>query len=226
VFQLGLVDLGTSLHTDQLTRSRLAQMLPVRVARAIHRELTRGPFIYGLQWGDPDVWTPLQFIRDRFVVPFVNPDHIAVDIGCGGGRWTRYLLGFKTVYAVDYYEQLLSEFRKTFSRYKHVKPIKNSGTDFPGVAPQSVDYVFSFGCLGHINQTLIDGYLAHIKQILKRGGNVVIHYSDKNKVMAQDRGFSDNTPEQMRALVLSHGFTIIQEDTTTMWNGSIIHFTI
>jgi cyclopropane fatty-acyl-phospholipid synthase-like methyltransferase len=130
-----------------------------------------------------------------------------VDIGCGGGRWTRYLLGFKTVYAVDYYEQLLLEFRKTFNRYKHIRPIKNNGTDFPGVAPQSVDYVFSFGCFGHINQTLIDGYLAQIKEILKRGGNVVIHYSDKNKAMAQDPGFSDNTPEQMRALVLSHGFT-------------------
>jgi SAM-dependent methyltransferase len=223
---LALVDLDTSLHTNQLARSRLARMLPVRVARAIYRELTRGPFIYGLQWGDPDVWTPLQFIRDRFVIPFVNPDQTAVDIGCGGGRWTRYLLGFKTVYAVDYYEQLLSEFRKTFDRHKHVKPIKNNGADFPGVAPQSVDYVFSFGCFGHINQTLIDGYLGQIKEILKPGGNVVIHYSDKNKAMAQGPGFSDNTPEQMRALVLSHGFTIIQEDTTTMWNGSIIHFTI
>ena len=54
----------------------------------------------------------------------------------------------------------------------------------------------------------------------------MIYYSDKNKVMAQDPGFSDNKPEQMRALVLSHGFTIVQEDTTTMWNGSIIRFTI
>jgi cyclopropane fatty-acyl-phospholipid synthase-like methyltransferase len=131
----------------------------------------------------------IAFVRDRFVIPFVKPNQIAVDIGCGGGRWTRYLLGFKTVYAVDYYEELLSEFRKTFHRHKHVKPIKNNGTDFPGVAQQSVDYVFSFGCFGHINQILIDGYLGHIKEILKPGGNVVIHYSDKNKIMAQDPAF-------------------------------------
>ena len=188
--------------------------------------LSRGPLVYGLQWGDPDVWTPLQSIRERFVNPFVNPDQTAMDIGCGGGRWTRYLLGFKTIYAVDYYEQPLSEFRKTFNRHKHVKPIKNNGTDFPGVPAQSVDYVFSFGCFGHINRTLIDSYLGHIKEILKHRGNVVIHYSDKNNVMARDPAFSDNTPEQMRVLVLSHGFTIIEEDTTTMWNGSIIHFTI
>jgi hypothetical protein len=30
----------------------------------------------------------------------------------------------------------------------------------------------------------------------------------------------------MRILVLGHGFTIVQEDTNTMWNRSIIHFTI
>ena len=146
-----------------------------------------------------------------------------MDLGCGGGRWTRYLLGFKIVYAVDYYEELLTEFRRTFGRVRHVKPIKNNGTDFPGVDPQSVDYILSFGVFGHLNQDLIDSYLANIKTILKPGGNVVIHYSDKNKVMAQHPRFADNTPEQMRALVLSHGYRIIQEDTTTMWNGAIIH---
>ena len=114
----------------------------------------------------------------------------------------------------------------SFARYKHVTPIKNNGTDFPGIAPQSVDYVLSFGCFGHINQSLIDGYLGNIKPILKPGGNVVIHYSDKNKIMAQGSGFSDNTPEEMRALVRGHGYKIIQEDTTTMWNGAIIHFTV
>jgi SAM-dependent methyltransferase len=220
------LDLDSTVHTDQLANARLARLLPIRIAMAIYKELTRGPIIYGLQWGDPDVWTPLRFIRDRYVLPFVKPEHTAMEIGCGGGRWTRYLLGFKTIYAVDYYEELLSEFRRTFARYRHVKPIKTNGTDFPGISPQSVDYILSFGCFGHINQTLIDGYLGHIKTILKPGGNVVIHYSDKNKIMAQLPGFSDNTPEQMRALVLSHGFTIMQEDTTTMWNGAIIHFTV
>ena len=222
---MSLVELGTKLHTNQLARSQRTRLLPIRIARAIYREVTRGPAVYGLEWGDPDVWTPLQYIRDHYVLPFVNPEHVAMDLGCGGGRWTRYLLGFKTVYAVDYYQELLAEFGRTFGRIKNVKPIRNNGTDFPGVAPQSVDYILSFGVFGHLNQGLIDSYLANIKAILKPGGNVVIHYSDKNKVMAQEPGFADNTPEQMRALVLSHGYRIIQEDTTTMWNGAIIHFT-
>jgi len=222
---LSLSDLTSTLHTDQLKREIRGLWWPIRIARAIRRELTVGG-IYGIQWGDPDVWTPLQFIRDRYVLPFIRPEHTALDIGCGGGRWTRQLLGFKTVYAVDYYEDLLVEFRKSFARYKHVTCIKNHGTDFPGIAPHSIDYILSFGCFGHINRSLIDSYLGNIKSILKPGGNVVIHYSDKNKIMAQGAGFSDNTPEQMRALVRGHGYRIIQEDTTTMWNGAIVHFSI
>ncbi len=220
-------DLDSTLHTDEVNslKLRFVRSLPVRIARAIHREITRGS-IYGHQWGDPDVWTPLRFIRDCYVLPFVNPEHTALDVGCGGGRWTYYLLGFKSVYAVDYYEDLLVQFRKRFARQRHVKAIKNNGADFPGIAPQSIDYILSFGCFGHINQNLIDEYLGNIKIILKPGGNVVIHYSDKNKPVARHPAFSDNTPEQMRALVLRHGFTIVGEDTGTMWNGAIIHFTI
>jgi SAM-dependent methyltransferase len=223
---MSLVDLGSSLHTDQLEKARRARFLLVRIARAIYREVTRAPPIYGLEWGDPDVWTPLQFIRDHYVLPFVDPAHTALEIGCGGGRWTRYLLRFRTVYAVDYHAELLTEFRRTFDRYPRVRPIKNNGADFPGVAPHSVDYILSFGCFGHLNQTLIDEYLESIRTILKPGGNAVIHYSDKTKAMAQAPGFSDNTPDQMRALVLRHGFRIVAEDTGTMWNGAIIHFTI
>jgi SAM-dependent methyltransferase len=222
---LALSDLTSTLHTEQLKRESRGRWLPLRIARAIRREWVTGG-IYGIQWGDPDTWTPLQFIREHYVLPFVNPGHTALDIGCGGGRWTRQLLGFKTVYAVDYYEELLVEFRRSFVRYKHVTAIKNNGTDFPGIPPQSVDYILSFGCFGHINQGLIDAYLGNIKEILKPGGNAVVHYSDKNKVMAQQPGFSDNTPEQMRALVRGHGYKIIAEDTTTMWNGAIIHFTV
>ncbi len=222
---MALSELTSTLHTDQLKREKRALWWPVRMARALRREWTTGG-IYGIQWGDPDVWTPLVYLRDRYVAPYVKADQTALDLGCGGGRWTRQLLGFRTVYAVDYYEELLVEFRKSFRRYRHVIPIRNNGTDFPGVAPQSVDYILSFGVFGHINQGLIDSYLGNIRTILRPGGNVVVHYSDKNKAMAQGSGFSDNTPDQMRALVRRHGFRILDEDTTTMWNGAIMHFSV
>src|SRR5688572_21435933 len=110
-------DLDTSLHLDMLER---------------FRRLEKPTNLYGLQWGDPEVVEPLRFIRDSYVLPYVSREHVALEIGPGGGRWTRYLLGFKAVYVVDYHTELLDELRKNFDQPNMVF-IRNNGTDFPGV---------------------------------------------------------------------------------------------
>jgi cyclopropane fatty-acyl-phospholipid synthase-like methyltransferase len=106
--------------------------------------------------------------------------------------------------------------------------VQNSGTDFPDVPSGEVDFVFSFGCFVHLDMPLIEGYLANIKGILKPGGNVVIHYSDMNKIMARELvpSFAENTPEQMQSMVVAAGFTILEEDLTTLWHSSLIRFTL
>jgi len=200
--------LDTPIHVDMLKRHRRRHGLLMRILRAVRKEiLSKG--VYGLEWGDPDVFDPLKFIRDRYVLPYVNPEHDALEIGPGGGRWTRYLLGFRKLTVVEYHADLLEELRKTF-RKRSVTFIRNAGTDFPGVAEHTIDYLFSFGTFVHLDLPLIEGYLANMKPILKPGANVVLHYSDMNKVMAQmNPGFSDNTPEKMRGMVRDAGFEIL-----------------
>ncbi|HXZ89977.1 MAG TPA: class I SAM-dependent methyltransferase [Candidatus Dormibacteraeota bacterium] len=169
---------------------------------------------------------PLRFVRDRYILPYVNPNHNAIEIGPGGGRWTRYLLGFGKLFVVDYHKELLDELKKTY-RKRNMQFIRNNGTDFPGIQRHSIDYLFSFGTFVHLDTHLIEAYLRNMKPIVKTGTNIVIHYSDKTKIMAQmNNGFSDNTPEKMRQMVLSAGYRILEEDLTTMWHSSIIRFTI
>lgn len=221
-----LFELGSTQHIDMLRErgSRLARSLPVRIARAVRRELSTNA-VYGYEWGDPDTWDPLRFARDNYVLPFVDPSHVAVEIGPGGGRWTRYLLGFKTLYAVDYYEPLLAEFRKAYGRRANVRPVKNNGADFPGIPPRSVDYVFSFGCFVHLGEPLVRRYVENILAILKPSGRAVIHYSDKTKIMAKlNAGFAPNDPVTMRGIVNEAGGRIVAEDTTTLWHSSIVQF--
>src|ERR1700732_4637183 len=124
-------DLNTTLHVDMLKRSKRRRHLVLRIAKAIKRELSHGG-IYGVEWGDPDLVPPLAFVRTRYLLPYIKADQCAVEIGPGGGRWTRYLLGFKKLYVVDYYSELLKEVKRRFRR-PHVTFIKNNGTDFPGI---------------------------------------------------------------------------------------------
>jgi len=79
----------------------------------------------------------------------------------------------------------------------------------------------------HLDKHLIEAYLKDMRSIVKPGADIVIQYSDKTKIMAQlNNGFSDNTPDKMRQMVLNAGYKILEEDLTTMWHSSIIHFTI
>lgn len=199
--------------------------MPRRLYHAIRREI-RSPEIYGLQWGDPESVAPLQFVRDRWVTPYVKSDQTGLEIGPGGGRWTRYLLSFQRLYVVDYYEDVLVELRKHFSR-PNVVPIHNTGTDFPNVPEGTIDFIFSFGTFVHLDAPLIESYLRNMRKILKPGGNAVIHYSDKTKVMAlADETFSDNDPARMRTMVTGASFNILEEDLTTMWHSALIRFAV
>jgi ubiquinone/menaquinone biosynthesis C-methylase UbiE len=127
---------------------------------------------------------------------------------------------------VDYYQELLDELRKNIPNRPNVVFVKNNGTDFPSVPDNAVDYIFSFGTFVHLQASVIDAYLGNLGRILKSGGNAVIQYSDKTKVMARENpAFFQNTPDEMRAMVTRAGFRIVEEDVTTLWHSSLIRFT-
>ena len=179
---------------------------------------------YGLEWGDPETWPPLSYVRDHFLKPYVSPDATIMEIGPGGGRWTRYMLAARKIYAIDYHQELLDELKVHFD-LENIDFIRNDGDNLPGVPNQSIDFIFSFGVFVHLEMDVIDRYLTNIKPILKPDSNVVLQYSDMTKPMARmNNAFSDNDPDKMRALVLSRGFRIYEEDTKTMWHSSLMRF--
>lgn len=217
-------DLNTSLHLDMLHDYERQNGLLGRFRRAA-RELVSPRMFYGLQWGDPETSGPQVYMRDKYVLPYVKPDQVGLEIGPGGGRWTRYLLGFNHLYVVDYHAELLNELRRQCNK-ANMQFVVNHGTDFPGVPLNSVDYIVSIACFVHLEAHLIESYLRNMQTILKSGGNVVLTYSDKTKVGGRlNSTFSENTPERMRDMVRSAGFRIVEEDLTVLWNSGIIRFT-
>jgi ubiquinone/menaquinone biosynthesis C-methylase UbiE len=197
--------------------------LAARIRRAI--DVLRGKNdLYGLEWGDPQVAPPLRYVRDRFLRPYISTGSTVMEIGPGGGRWTRYMRKAKRIYAVDYNQELLDELRSRFPA-ANITFVKNNGDDFPGVPDGSVDFLFSFGTFVHLDLDVIDRYLGNMKRLFGSASNAVIQYADKTKPVARkNKGFSENDPERMRALVLSHGYSVYEEDVKTLWNSAIVRF--
>lgn len=203
--------LDDPIHLDMLRNSRRAG-LPKRLG------------LYGLEWGDPNDKPHLRFVRDRFIAPYVDLDQTALEIGAGGGRWTRYLLSFRRVYVVDKHPELLDELARNF-RLPHLLPIANNGTDFPDIPDRSVDFVFSFGVFVHLDAPIIEAYLASLGRVVTPAANIVIQYSDKTKEAARrNKGFAENTPDRMRQMVLTAGYTILEENLSVLPHSSIVRF--
>lgn len=216
-------ELDTDLHLKMLKGHQKGGLVR-RLLRAVRREWTT-PTIYGLGWGDPEITPPLRYVRDRYVLPYVKPEHTGLEIGPGGGRWTRYLLKFSKLYLVDYHEEMFGELKKNFDTPNMVF-IKNNGTDFPGVPDASVDYLISMDVFVHLEQHLIETYLQNMKRILKPGANVVIQYAEMAKPMASmNTNFSQNTADQMRRLVVDAGYQVVEEDLLTLWHSNLMRFT-
>ena len=155
--------------------------------------------------------------------PYLNPDHHAVEIG-PGGRWTRYLVAFEKLYVVDYHRELLDELTRLY-RLPSLVCIRNNGTDFPSVPAGSIHFLFSFGVFVHLDLDLIRAYLTNMRPLLRPDANVVIQYSDKTKEEARrTKGFSENTPDVMRAMVLEAGYVILEENLTLIHHSSIMRF--
>lgn len=204
--------LNTDLHVKMLHRAR---------ARG---RLERG--VYGLHWGSPERRPDLRTVRDRWLVPYVHPDKVGLEIGPGGGRWTRYMLQFQRVYVVEYHAEVLAEFCKNFSQ-PNIVAIRNNGTDFPGIPAASVDFVFSFGVFVHLDADIIQAYLANLRGVVHFASQLVVQYSDKDKPRAkQNSDFSDNDPRRMRAMVEAAGYRIVEEDTSLLNHSSIVRFVL
>ena len=99
-----------------------------------------------------------------------------VEIGCGLGRMThRFAERFKTVYAVDVSPEMLKQAAQQWPGLPNVEFILGHGSDLPGVADRSIDFVFSFIVLQHVpDPDIVRSYIRETARVLKPGGKAYL----------------------------------------------------
>lgn len=103
----------------------------------------------------------------------------AVDIGCGHGRWTRFLADrYDEVVAVDVAPECVDACRERFVGQAGVRVVVCDGSSLPGVGDCSVDLVFSFDSLVHADAGAIAGYVEECSRVLTADGVALIHHSN------------------------------------------------
>jgi ubiquinone/menaquinone biosynthesis C-methylase UbiE len=110
------------------------------------------------------------------------PSHSILEIACGWGRWTRFLLRESHIYygydiskpAVDHCKNIY-EFETLNNKANF---ILNDGRSLREVKDSSIDFVFSYDSLVHVNMDAIEGYLSEINRVLTDKGKAFIHHSN------------------------------------------------
>lgn len=134
---------------------------------------------WSVAWGNPSMqWYGAILPRIRTHVP---ADTI-VEIACGYGRWTTYLLPLcKRLMAVDLSKECIDACRRRFSKDRHAEFLLNDGLSLPGVEDASVDFVFSFDSLVHADQSVLSAYIREFARVLKPDGVAFIHHSNRGE---------------------------------------------
>lgn len=180
---------------------------------------------FGDRWGDPRLMKPLLAVRRRFVDPYLAPGQTIVEIGSGGGRWTQYLLRqARCVIAVELNPESFDYLARRFpEQADRLRFYPTTGYEMAGILTGSIDFVFSFDVLVHVEPEGIGQYLAEAERVLRPGGRAVLHYGDVDKPIAcANPGFSRMTRARMEALIARTRLAVLDHDTDTVFHSNLV----
>ena len=134
----------------------------------------------GAEWSS--LWGSTQAQWQGTILPRIQrhlPVHTILEIAPGFGRWTHFLAGFcQRLILVDLSAKCIDACRARFRDAPHIDYFVNDGRSLSFIGDGSVDFVFSFDSLVHVEADVIESYLNELGRILRPGGAGFIHHSN------------------------------------------------
>ncbi len=117
------------------------------------------------------------------------PASTIVEIAPGAGRLSHFLSDWANrLVLIDVTPRCIEICRARFAARPHVDVRLNDGRTLPGVADRSVQLVFSFDSLVHVDLEIVGAYLAEIRRVLAPGGVAFLHHSNFGKFVDLETG--------------------------------------
>jgi 2-polyprenyl-3-methyl-5-hydroxy-6-metoxy-1,4-benzoquinol methylase len=107
------------------------------------------------------------------------PAGTVLEIGPGFGRWTQYLRRLcDHLILVDLSARCIEACRARFADDPHIDYFANDGESLAMIPDRSIDFLFSFDSLVHVEADALGAYLAQAARKLKPGGTGFVHHSN------------------------------------------------
>ena len=161
---------------------------------------------------EPEIWK--DNLINRMMLKHIKKNSNILEIGPGGGRWSKYLVELaKNLILADIAEKCLEICKERFKLIEKID-YKLIHKDLGFLEGNSVDYIWSYDVFVHINPTDIEKYVKEFSRILVDGGCAIIHhvgdYSDLEGMKKGWRTFMN--AEIFAKIVRNYGMEIIEQN--------------
>lgn len=127
-------------------------------------------------WGGPE---PQWFASIYPRIHSFLPTGTILEIAPGFGRWTQFLKGHcQNLTVVDLTAACIEGCQKRFQAESHITYHVNDGKSLAMIPDGSIDFVFSFDSLVHVEADVIEAYVKQLGTKLSTNGTGFIHHSN------------------------------------------------
>ena len=127
------------------------------------------------------------------------PAGTILEIAPGFGRWTHYLKDLcENMHLVDFSEECINACRRRFGVQQRFSYHVNDGTSLAMIPDRSIDFIFSFDSLVHVDQPTLETYVSQFAAKLKPRGVGFIHHSNLGEYAV---GRAEGLPRPVRKLL-------------------------
>lgn len=128
------------------------------------------------EWGSTQIeWTGAIHLRIQSFIPAKT----ILEIAPGFGRWTQFLKNYcDNLIGVDLAENCIEHCKKRFAGHTGINFFVNNGKTLNMVEDNSIDLIFSFDSLVHVEMDVLESYFEEFSRILTLNGVAFIHHSN------------------------------------------------
>jgi SAM-dependent methyltransferase len=156
-------------------------------------------------WGDTSaLWHGALLPRIHAMLPAGT----VLEIAPGYGRWTQYLKDLcEHLVIVDLTAACIESCRERFANAANIAYHVNDGRSLAMVPDGSIDFVFSFDSLVHVEPEVIGGYLEQLAAKLGPDGIGFIHHSNAGSLKPLS-DLSRRVPSRLFGPLMRHGIAV------------------
>lgn len=159
-------------------------------------------------------------LRRAFIVPFVNPRTIALEIGPGHGRWSTLLQPkVSMLHLVDLSPSCIEFCRKRMAAHPNVCYHVNDGKSLSTVQAASIDFCWSFDTFVHIEEPEVRAYARELRRVMKPQSMGVIHHPGNPTEEQRRNGMRSLLDSRKFGAILAENSLHVIRQTSEWANG-------